>query len=381
MQYINFGQTGLKVSRFGMGCMRFPKIKSGNGEEVIDEQEVIKMVRYAIDNGVNYFDTAYTYAGSELVLGKALKDGYREKAIIATKLPVWKAKNYKDYEKLLDEELQRLQVDCIDIYLLHNLTQTYWESVKELDGIRFINEAKKQGKIRYKGFSIHGDFELFKEIIDANDWDMCQIQLNILDIKHQVGLEGLRYAASKGLPVVIMEPLRGGTLVQGIPEQVKSIWNKAKVKRSPAEWCFRWLYNIPEVTVILSGVSSMEQLRENIRIFENAQANVMSSEETELIDEVRNIYESMANVRCTGCKYCMPCPEGVEIPEIFKLYNDMKTLNQSGHCSTLYEYMILDSGKGADRCVECGSCETQCPQEIKIIQKLKEAHLALKGSS
>lgn len=378
MQYVDFGKTGYKASRFGMGCMRFPKRKTDDGREVIDEQEAIKMIRYAIDNGVNYFDTAYAYPGSEAILGKALKDGYREKVKIATKLPVWEVNSYADYRRLLDEELERLQVEYIDIYILHNLTQPHWDSVKKYGGIRFIDEALKEGKIKYKGFSFHGNMDLFKEIIDASDWDMCQIQLNILDVNHQVGIEGLKYAASKGLPVVVMEPLRGGTLVQSVPDKVKKVWDKYPVKRSSAEWCFRWLYNMPEVTVILSGVSSMEQLKEDIEIFNKAQSNVMTEEELELVEEVRDIYNSIVNVGCTSCKYCIPCPEGVEIPEIFKMYNDLARLKQTNHSRAIYNGMLVEAGKGADKCIECGSCETKCPQGIPIVEKLKDAHSALK---
>jgi predicted aldo/keto reductase-like oxidoreductase len=374
VQNVKFGKTDLMVSRFGMGCMRFPKTKAVDGSEIIDEKETIKMIRYAVDNGVNYFDTAYTYPGSEVVLGKALKDIDRNKVIIASKLPVWKVQSYQDCFRFLDEELKSLQTDYIDVYLLHNLTQSYWDMVKDFEGIKFLNKALEQGKIRYIGFSFHDHFKLFKEIVDSNDWDMCQIQLNILDEDYQAGIKGLKYAASKGLPVVIMEPLKGGKLVQYIPDKVRRIWNESGGKRTPAEWCFRWLYNMPEVTVVLSGVSDMKQLKENIEIFQKAQENVMNREEIELIERVKNAYKSLAGVGCTGCNYCMPCPEGVNIPQIFDLYNESKIMEQIENSRNGYKNMMSEENNDASKCIECGNCEAQCPQNIPIIGKLKEIH-------
>ena len=272
MYYREFGNLGFKISTFGIGCMRLPLLLQPDGStdpSKIDEDEAIKMIRYGIDNGVNYIDTAYGYHGgnSEIVTGKALKDGYREKVKLATKLPVWLANSYEDFGKLLDEQLAKLQVDYIDFYLLHALNKNSWEKVKDMGVLEFLDKAVEAGKIKHPGFSFHDELPVFKSIIDSYDWKMCQIQLNFLDENYQAGVEGLRYAGSKNIPVVIMEALRGGRLARNIPEDILKVWNSYHIKRSPVEWAFRWLYNFPEVTVILSGVSTMEQLKENIEIF------------------------------------------------------------------------------------------------------------------
>ncbi len=381
MQYRKFGDLGFEVSVFGVGCMRLPVMEKPDGSKdysAIDEEEAIKMIRYAIDHGVNYFDTAYTYHGgnSEVVLGKALKDGYREKVKIATKLPLWQAESYEDFEKILDEQLKRLQVDTIDFYLLHALSKERWEKAKNLKVLDFLDKAVEAGKIRYPGFSFHDELDVFKEIIDSYDWKMCQIQLNILDMHYQAGVEGLKYAGSKGIPVVIMEPLRGGKLASNIPDDIQDMWNSAKIKRSPVEWAFRWLYNFPEVTVILSGVSTMEQLKENIEIFDKAVPNSMTDEELELVVKVKELYESKTKVNCTRCNYCMPCPSGVSIPEIFSLYNDASMFETVEEYANRYKNLIKEE-KDASKCIECGNCEAECPQNINIIEKLKEANEAL----
>ena len=284
MHYVEFGKLGFKVSRFGMGCMRLPMEEGYSDDSQVDEDEAIKMIRYAIDNGVTYIDTAYGYHGgrSEVIVGKALKKGYRDKTKIATKLPVWHAKTYEDFERLLDEQLSRLKVDYVDFYLLHALNEKQWHRVRKLGVLDFLDEAIKKGKIRYPGFSFHDELPVFKDIIDSYDWCMCQIQLNILDEHYQAGVEGLKYAGSRGIPVVIMEPLRGGRLAQNLSEEVIDIWNSYPIKRSAVEWAFRWIYNFPEVTTILSGVSTMDQLKENIEIFKNAEPNVMTDEELSL---------------------------------------------------------------------------------------------------
>lgn len=381
MQYRKFGDLGFEVSVFGVGCMRLPVMEKPDGSKdysAIDEEEAIKMIRYAIDHGVNYFDTAYTYHGgnSEVVLGKALKDGYREKVKIATKLPLWQAESYEDFEKILDEQLKRLQVDTIDFYLLHALSKERWEKAKNLKVLDFLDKAVEAGKIRYPGFSFHDELDVFKEIIDSYDWKMCQIQLNILDMHYQAGVEGLKYAGSKGIPVVIMEPLRGGKLASNIPDDIQDMWNSAKIKRSPVEWAFRWLYNFPEVTVILSGVSTMEQLKENIEIFDKAVPNSMTDEELELVVKIKELYESKTKVNCTRCNYCMPCPSGVSIPEIFSLYNDASMFETVEEYANRYKNLIKEE-KDASKCIECGNCEAECPQNINIIEKLKEANEAL----
>lgn len=381
MEYRKFGDLGFEVSIFGLGCMRLPLEVQPDGTTdpaKIDEQEAIKMIRYAIDNGVNYLDTAYPYHGgnSERLLAKALKDGYREKVKVATKLPVWLAESYEDFEKLLDEQLAKLEVEYIDFYLLHALSKDRWDKIKELGVLDFLDQAVAAGKIKYPGFSFHDELPVFKEIIDSYDWKMCQIQLNILDQDYQAGVEGMRYAASKGIPVVIMEPLRGGRLAHNVPEDVKALWDQAETKRSPVEWAFRWLYNFPEITVILSGVSTMEQLKDNLEIFSKSAPNSMDEKELELVRKVKELYDSKIKVGCTGCNYCVPCPSGVEIPRIFSIYNDYSIFGGAKEFKEMYKG-LMNEGKDASSCVECGQCESECPQHISIIDKLKEAHEVL----
>jgi predicted aldo/keto reductase-like oxidoreductase len=380
MQYVDFGKKGLKLSRFGVGCMRFKWKKYEDGREGIDEDLAISLIRHAIDNGVNYFDTAYAYAGSEEVLGKALKDGYREKAVISTKFPIWEPKSYEECRKYFDIQLKRLQTDYIDILFIHNVNQLNFDRFNNVQGKRFMNDLLAEGRIGYKGFSFHGDPELFKKVVDYYDWDVCLIQLNYLDQYHQAGIEGLKYAAEKGLDVFIMEPLRGGFLADKVPPEAQKLIDEYPVKRSPAEWSFRWLYNLPEVTSVLSGINTMEQLEENIRIFSEATPNVMSKEELEFIDKLRDAYNSKTTIGCTGCAYCMPCPAGVVIPDIFKVYNDIPMYGELKWAQNMYNLVATEAGRDASKCLECGKCLPKCPQGISIIEKLKEAHEILKVS-
>lgn len=367
MKYVEYGKTGMKVSRFGLGCMRFPS----------DEKEAIEMVRYAIDNGVNYLDTAYIYKNSEIITGKALKDGYRDKTYLATKSPIWNITKHEDFEKYLDEELERLGTDHIDVYLLHNMNHGNWEKVKKYDGLTFLDKMLQKGKILHKAFSIHNTLEAFKEIANAYDWEMAQIQLNILDEKQQVGVEGLKYAADKGLAGVIMEPLRGGYILNTVPQEAQDLINEYPEKRPLVEWCFRWLYNMPEVSVILSGTSSLEQLKNNLKIFEHAAPNVMSQEDLNLIKKVREAYEAKNSIGCTGCRYCMPCSRGVRIPEIFKLYNSQQLMKSHVVDKVVYQSSLVPAGSGADQCVSCGICARHCPQALKIPELLKKVHAEL----
>ena len=369
MEYRKFGKLGFDVSVLSFGCMRFPK-----QDDKIDEEKSIEMVRYAIDNGVNYLDTAYVYGDSELVVAKILKEGYREKVKLATKIP---PKRFGDFDECLKEQLDRLETDYVDFYLLHALNEKNWEKAKENNLLEALDKAKASGKIKYAAFSFHDKFSVFKEIIDSYDWDMCQIQLNYLDEDFQAGLEGLKYAASKGIAVVIMEPLKGGSLVE-IPEEVKKIFDGAEEKKSAVHWAFKWLYNFPEATTILSGMSSMEQLKENLDIFENAKSDSMSEGELEIIEKVKEFYQSKFKVGCTGCNYCMPCPSGVAIPRIFKIYNDVGIGGDINYAKNLYANLV-ETNADASQCTECGKCEEVCPQNLTIIKDLKEAHGVLKG--
>ncbi len=377
MNYVKFGKHPFEVSRFGLGCMRFPQTKNDKGEDIIDEPKAIEMVRYAIDHGVNYIDTAYAYAGSEVVVGKALQDGYREKVILVTKLPTWLIKDKSDMPKLLEEQLKRLQTDYIDIYLLHNLYAENWDIVKKFDAIEGMKEFKAAGKIKYIAFSMHERLDHWKEIIDTFDWDMAMMQYNYFDKYNQAGVEGLKYASDKGLPVVIMESLRGGMLAMDPPPEVANAL--ALVSGSSyAEKAFRWLYDQPECTVMLSGCSSLEQLKENIEIFSKAEVNVLTEDEKKQFDIAREEWNKKTLVPCTACGYCMPCPKNVDIPEIFEIYNNTaRVIEKSQGQSWLYNQVLQSSKTDASQCVECGKCEGHCPQRIEIIKKLKEAHTAL----
>jgi predicted aldo/keto reductase-like oxidoreductase len=296
--------------------------------------------------------------------------------MIAAKNPVWLVEKHEDFEKYLDEELKRLGTDYIDVYLLHNLNHDNWENVKRYDGLTFLDKMVRKGKIRHKAFSIHNTLDAFKEIVNIFDWEMAQIQLNILDEHRQVGVEGLRYAAKKGIAVVVMEPLRGGSLVTHVPQEVSELVETFPHKRSLVDWCFRWLYNMPEVSVVLSGTSSLEQLKDNLRIFDDAYPDTMSDEELGLIRQIQQIYESNSSIGCTGCAHCMPCPQDVSIPEIFKLYNSYALATDHKIDAIMYQDAIVPNGKGADRCVACGHCEAHCPQELNISQLLKDVHTA-----
>ncbi len=375
MQYVDFKHDGKLVSRFGLGCMRLPQTKDIEGNSIIDEEKAIALIRKAIDSGVNYIDTAYVYAGSEEIVGKALKDGYREKVILATKLPMPKVTKKEDLQRFYEEELERLQVEHIDVYFLHNLYEANWKKTLELDAIDFMVDLKKKGKISYIAVSMHGSYEHFVNVIDHFDWDLAMIQYNYYDKYNQAGMKGLHYASKKGIPVVSMESLHGGMLAQDVPKKVEEAFGDWKKDISNAEKSFMWLYNQPEVTIILSGSSSMEQLEDSLRIFENAKPNILSQEELALYDKARNVWESFVNIECTGCKYCVPCPFGVDIPGVFHLWNEYaKTPGQKW----LYDMTLTQSNKDGSKCVSCGKCVKVCPQKLPIPEKLKEAHLELK---
>ena len=370
MQYRKFKKIGSDVSLLGVGCMRLPQTEDGK----VNEAEAVDIIRTAIDKGVNYVDTAYMYHNgeSEKVLGKALKDGYREKVMLADKMPIWLAKDEEGMKNIFEEQLRRLDTDCIDMYLVHNVTVPVWKRAKKLNLMPFLDEMKAQGKIKHIGFSFHDTFEFFKEVIDEYPWEFCQIQLNYMDTDHQAGVQGLNYAAEKGLGVIIMEPLKGGRLTDAVPPTVQKLWDGAATKRTPAEWAFKWLANMPEVTLMLSGMSSMEQLSANIDTLSSSDISELTSDEKELINQVSDEYNRLIKYSCTGCKYCMPCPHKLEIPRIIGYYNDWNVYEQNP--STRMEYIDwLGDGFHASDCAGCHLCEEKCPQALPIVQAMKDA--------
>ena len=371
MKYRPMGKLGIKSSAFGLGCMRFNGAASG--DSVIDEQKAVSLIRRAIDGGVTYIDTAYVYLDktSEIVLGKALQDGYRDKVTIATKVPPDLVNSRADLEAILAEELKKLQTDHIDFYLMHAMNKQKWEHMKAIGAPQFFDDMKKEGKIRYKCFSFHGPYEEFEYILNDWDWDMCQIQYNYMDINNQAGTKGLELAGSKGIPVVIMEGLLGGRLANA-PDNVQALYDAFPVKRSPVEWAFRWLCNHPEVSVVLSGCNEAEQIDENLRIFDTVDTGIMSAEELELMNNVRAAYISRTKIGCTGCRYCMPCPNGVNIPGVFSVWNNVSLYGIDPKDDWGFR-MIMDKDAGADKCLACGACETACPQHLNIIDSLSTA--------
>ena len=371
MKYRTFGKLGIQGSAFGLGCMRFNGAASG--DSVIDEQKAVSLIRRAIDGGVTYLDTAYVYLDktSEIVLGKALQDGYRDKVTIATKMPAEAVKNRADMEALLAEELTKLQTDHIDFYLMHGIDKEKWEYFKSIGAPEFFEEMKQAGKIRYKCFSFHGPYEDFEYIIKDNDWDMVQIQYNYMDVDNQAGTKGLELAGSLGIPVVIMEGLLGGRLANA-PDNVQALYDAFPVKRSPVEWAFRWLCNRPEIATVLSGCNEEAQIDDNLRIFDTVEPGIMTPDELKLMDDVRNAYNSRTKIDCTGCRYCMPCPNGVNIPGIFSAWNNVSLYNADPKQDWNMN-MILQNGETADKCVQCGACEAACPQHLPIIDSLQAA--------
>jgi len=376
MQYRNFGKLDWQVSALGFGAMRLP-LRDSNPSHV-DETEAIRMIRYAIDHGVNYVDTAYPYhhGVSEVVVGRALRDGYRERIRLATKLPAAQIKSAKDFDRFLNEQLKRLQVNYIDYYLLHGLNKNFWSKIRDLGVINWAEGIMRDGRVRYLGFSFHDQLDVFKEIVDAYDnWTFCQIQYNYVDRDYQAGSKGLKYAADKGLAVVVMEPLRGGGLTKQIPEPVAKLWASAPQKRSPAEWGLLWVWNQPEVSVALSGMSAMEQVEENVSTAEQSRPNILTDAELQLIDKVAAAYRGLNPIPCTNCRYCVPCPNGVAIPEILSYYNDAIVYGAIQSAKLRYNGGVaISREQRADNCLDCNECVEKCPQEIPIPDWLKKTH-------
>jgi predicted aldo/keto reductase-like oxidoreductase len=373
MKYRKFGSLDWEASVLGFGAMRLPLI--GKDASQVDEPEAIKMIRHAVDWGVNYIDTAYPYHENrgEIVVGKALLNGYRQKVKLATKLPSWLVEKPDDFNRFLGEQLDKLQTDHIDFYLLHALNSTYWPKLREWKVLDWAENAISDGRIYHLGFSFHDEFEIFKNIVDAYDnWAFCQIQYNFMDIEYQAGAQGLKYAADKGLAVVIMEPLRGGQLTHKVPQSVGALWKSAAVGRTPADWALQWIWNHAQVSVVLSGMTTLQQVVENLDSADRSGAGMLAEEELALIDKVRQEYRRLAPVPCTNCRYCMPCPNGVEIADILNYYSDAIIYDNS--VAPRFLYRNLPEDKQADNCVECFECEEKCPQGIPISEYLKKAH-------
>lgn len=367
MKYRKNPKTGEMLSVLGYGCMRFSKKGA-----VVDQEKAEKEMIYAIENGVNYFDTAYIYPGSEVALGKLLAKGYRDKVYVATKLPHYFIKKTADLDKYFHEQLQRLQTDVIDYYLIYMLSDVrVWQRLKTLGILEWIERKKSAGQIRHIGFSFHGGTQSFIDLVDAYDWDFCQIQFNYLDEYNQAGIKGLQYAADKGLPVIIMEPLRGGKLAHALPPSAMQIFQRFHPAKSPAEWALRWVWNHPEATVVLSGMNSMNQVIENTAIASEVEPNTLTDEEKNMIAQVKQEWNKNVKVPCTGCGYCMPCPYGVDIPVCFDALNTRYTENWF---AAFKQYLMCTTMKttpsNASNCRRCGRCEKLCPQQIKIMSEL-----------
>lgn len=364
------------LSALGYGCLRFSK-KGGS----IDQKKAEAEMKLAVEQGVNYFDTAYTYPGSEVCLGTFLAKGYRDKVKIATKLPHYYIKTPEDLDRYFSEQLVRLKTDHVEYYLMHMLNDVAaLERLKGLGLEAWIAGKKASGAIENIGFSFHGGTESFIRIIDAYDWDFCQIQYNYMDEHSQAGRRGLQYASAKGLPVIIMEPLRGGRLVQGLPVTARKLIERANPKRSPAEWGLRWLWNQPEVTVILSGMNDVSQVVENVRIASESTPNSMGKGELAVIERIKDEINKYVKIPCTGCGYCMPCPKGVDIPVCFQAYNTSYT---DSFISGLKAYFMCNALRtnpsGASNCVGCGKCERRCPQNISVPRELGRVKRRMEG--
>lgn len=377
MLYREMGKTGEKISILGFGCMRLP---IRGRYDRIDVKKATQLLDHALDAGINYLDTAYPYHGietsqggaSEVFLGEYFAENdRRDEVYLATKSPTWLLEDERDMDRFLDEQLERLKTDCIDFYLLHSVKEKQWFHLEDLGVLDFLDSAVSDGRIKYTGFSTHDGTDFVKEVVDSYQWDMCQIQYNYLDENIQAGSEGLQYAAGKGLGMVIMEPLKGGVLADYVPQEVQEIWDSAPLRRTPAEWALRYLWNIPEISVVLSGMNTMEQLQENLTTAEEGLPHSLTSEEMKIMEDVKQVYHGKISVECTSCGYCMPCPSGINIPQCFSHLNQAEMLEDYSEVKTQYYFMLKDVER-AGNCLECGLCEELCSQHIPIREELRK---------
>ncbi|MDO5334988.1 MAG: aldo/keto reductase [Coriobacteriia bacterium] len=381
MEYRTLGKTGVKVSPLGFGIMRLPLKNGGRADndttlEDMDLEQSIAMVREAIDNGVNYLDTAYNYLNgkSEEITRMILEDGYREKVHLASKSPSWLWRDPGDFDRILSEQLERLQTDCIEFYLLHCLNGGTWKRAQRLGILDSLMQARADGRVKYIGFSFHDDYELFGEILDAAPWDFVQIQLNYLDTEFQAGLAGMREAAKRGMGVIVMEPLRGGSLVE-VPRAAQAVFDAAPTKRSNVAWGLDYLWNMPEVSVVLSGMSSMAQMRENVALANAAYPGMLDESDLATIAQAKKAFDDCAAIPCTGCNYCVEyCPNHIVIPNNFTAYNLRFIYDDLQMAKDYYATQVTNFGRRAEFCVSCGLCEEHCPQHIKISEWLPKVH-------
>jgi hypothetical protein len=378
MQYRKFGRLDWQSSALGFGCMRLPTLDGLPVSEKIDEAEAVRMIRTAIDRGVNYVDTAYPYHNgkSEIVLGKALKDGYRARVRVATKSPVWLLEQAADFDKYLAEQMERLDTDHVDFYLLHALNKPRWDAVVRLGVLERAEAARRDGRIGHVGFSFHDRRDVFMEIVDGYDgWSLCQVQYNYLDIDNQAGTAGIEYAAARGLAVVVMEPLLGGRLAHP-PASVRGLFDGAGPWRTPAEWALAWTWGQPGVSVVLSGMSAYSQMEENVRAAADFTPGAWTPEARDVIERLRRAYEERTPIPCTNCGYCLPCPSGVNIPRNFDLYNSALVHEEPATSRHLYARLLTEAER-ANACTQCGACEEKCPQAIAIPDWLARVHATL----
>jgi len=376
MQYRSFPKLPqLPVSTLGFGCMRLPVLGGDPGR--IDEEKATALLHAALDQGVNYVDTAWPYHGgqSEPFVGRALGSERRKQVHLAPKCPVWLVESEADWDRYLDQQLERLRTDHIDFYMLHALAADRWEAVRRFGGLQAFERARADGRIRHLGFSFHASLDVFKEVVDGYDgWEFCQLQLNYLDEEYQAGVAGMRYAAARGIGTIVMEPLRGGALAN-TPPALAEIWGRSERRWSSAEWALRWVWSHPEVVTALSGMNEPSQLEENLRVAGSAAP--LCPSDLARFDEAKQVYRARMRVPCTTCGYCQPCPAGVAIPDVLSQYNSAAMFGSKSGPAAAYRLFVLGNGAGADQCTKCRECEAKCPQGISIASEIEEAHACL----